>query len=251
MKKVIKLVVLGVAVVVGLGFIKNSVTQTILSSAISAAAHVPVKIGSVNLSFLSASIRLKNVNLSNPPGFPDKTMAQIPQLFIDFEPRELFQGRAHFKQVTLDLKEIAVVRNKDGKLNVDSLKPSQEDKRRAVPQARPSASKKPPKLMIDKLSLSIGRVVYKDYGSPGAPSIQTFEINIKDREYEHIDNPASIVSILMSEALTRTTLSGLVNLDVNAFKNGGIQALSKGLGVVGDSTEVVQSTTKKLLSFLN
>lgn len=251
MKKPIKILLFTVVIVFGLSVVKNGITQTILTSALSGAAHVPVKIGSVDLSFLSASIRLKDINVYNPSGFKDKRMAQIPQVFIDFEPGELFQGRAHFKEVRLDLKEMTVVRNKDGKLNVDSVKPTEEQKKEAKQKAKPASGQKPPKLMIDKLFLSIGRVVYEDYSAGGEPQIQTFDINIKDREYTNIDNPSAVVSLLMFEALTRTSLSSLANLDVNAFKEGGIQALSKGLGVVGDGADVVQNSAKQLLNLLN
>ena len=110
---------------------------------------------------------------------------------------------------------------------------------------------KPPKLMIDKLSLSIGKVVYKDYSQGGQqPQVQTFDINIQNREYRNIDNPSAIVSLVMFEALTRTSLSRLANLDLDSFKEGGIQALSKGLGVVSDGTDVVQNTTKQLLNLI-
>lgn len=251
MKKPVKILLFAVVVIFGLSVAKNGITQAILTSALSGAAHVPVKIGGVNLSFLSASIRLKDINVHNPSGFKDRWMAQIPQVFIDFEPGELFQGRAHFKEVRLDLKEMTVVRNKDGRLNVDSVKPTTEQKKEAKQKAKPASGQKPPKLMIDKLSLSIGRVVYKDYSAGGEPQIQTFDINIKDREYTNIDDPSAVVSLLMFEALTRTSLSSLANLDVNAFKEGGIQALSKGLGVVGDGTDVVQNSAKQLLNLLN
>ena len=251
MKKLIKLFVIAAIVVVGLGIVKNGIAQVILTSALSKAVHVPVKIKSVNLSFLSASINLKGMNVHNPSGFNDKLLAEIPHIFIDFEPGELLKGRAHFKEVRLDLKEMTVIKNKDGKMNVDSVKPSPTEKRTAKEKAKPETGDKPPKLMIDKLSLSIGRVVYKDYSAGGDPVVQVFDINIKDREYTNIDDPAAIVSLLMFEALTRTTLASLASLDVNAFKEGGIQALSKGLGVVGDGTDIIQNKAKELLNLLN
>ena len=251
MKKIIKVAVLVVVVFVVLGVVKNTIAQTIISGAISSAAHVPVQIGSTHVGLMATKIDIKNLRVYNPRNFPDKLMIDVPQIFIDFDPSALFKGQVHFKEVKLDLKEMVVIRNKEGKMNVDSVKPTTQQKSDAKEQAKPSPGKNTPKLMIDKLSISIGQVIYKDYSAGGAPQVQTFNINIKDREYTNIDNPASVVSLLMFEALTRTTLSSLVNLDVNAFKDGGIQALSKGLGVVGDGTEVVQNKAKELLNFLN
>ncbi len=143
------------------------------------------------------------------------------------------------------------MKNKDGKLNIDTVKPSPEEKKEAQEKARPEPGKPAPKLMIDKLTLSIGRVIYKDYSAGGEPQVQTFDVNIQNREFTNIDNPSTIVSLLMFEALTRTTLSSLANLDVNAFKEGGLSALSKGLGVVGEGTDVVENKAKELLNLFN
>ncbi len=250
MKKPLKILISVVVILFALGLAKNMLAQTILSGAISRAAHVPVQIGSVHLSFLSASIRVKNLRVYNPSGFQEKLMMDVPQIFIDFEPGALAQGQAHFKEVRLDLKEIIVVRDKQGRLNVDAAKPTEQQKRESKEKAKTAPGRKAPKLLIDKLYLSIGRVIYKDYSTGGEPFTQTFDINIKDREYSNIDNPAAVVSLVMFEALTRTTLSRLANLDVNAFKEGGIQALSKGLGLVNDGTDAVQDTAKQLLNLL-
>ncbi len=252
MKKPVQILLIVIAALFVLGIVKNGIASTAISSAISQATHVPVKIGGVNLSFLKASIQIKNLTIDNPSGFSDRRMVDIPKIFIDFEPGELFKGRAHFKEVRLELKELTVIRNKEGHLNVDAVKPTDTQKKQAKEKAKPASGQKPPKLMIDTLSLSIGRVVYKDYSTGGSePVTQVFDINIQDRKYNNIDNPASVVSLLMFEALTRTTLSKLAQLDLDAFKEGGIKALSDGLGLVGDGSDVVQNKAKQLLNLLN
>ena len=250
MKKAIQIVVIVIVALVALSVFKNAVAQSILTSTLSNVAHVPVRVGSVNISFISASIRLKNLQVHNPSGFPESLMVDMPQIFIDFEPSELFHGRARFKEVRLDLKEMTVIRDKNGHLNVDAVKPTAQQKAAAHEKAKPAEGAKPPKLFIDKLYLSVGKVVYKDYSGGGEPAVQTFDINIKDKEYTNIDNPAAVVSLVMYEALTRTALSRIANLDVNSFKEGGIQALSQGLGLVSDGTDTVQTATKQLLNIL-
>ena len=250
MKKPVQILIVTIAALVGLTFAKNLIAQTVLTGAMSAASHVPVRIGGVNLSFLSASIRIKNLEVSNPSGFPDRRMLSIPQIFIDFEPSELFKGRAHFKMVQLDLKEMIVEKNNKGQLNVDAVKPTEKQKSEAKQKAKTPEGGKPPKLLIDTLSISIGKVLYKDFSQGGSPMVETFDINIQNREYHNIDNPSAVVSLVMFEALTRTSLSRLANLDLDSFKQGGIQALSKGLGVVTDGTDAVQNTTKQLLNLI-
>ena len=249
MKNLVKVLLAIAALFLLMGLMKNVIAQNILTGAISAVAHVPVKAGGVEVRFSPASIRIKDLKVYNPSGFPDKLMLTMPQVFIDFVPGELLKGRAHLREVRLDLEELVVVRDSKGRLNVDAVKPTEHEKNEARQKAKAPAGQKAPQLFIDKLSLSIGKVVYKDYSTGSAqPSVQTFDINIRNREFRNIDNPTAIVGLLMFEALTRTTLSRLVNLDVNAFKEGGIQALSKGLGLVNDGSEKVQNTTKQILN---
>ena len=252
MNKAVKSIILVVVVLFALGIAKNILAQVILTSAVSGAAHVPARIGSVNLSFLSASIRIKKFQLSNPAGFPEKLMLDIPQIFIDFKPTELLKGKAHFEEVKLELKELIVIKNKDGKTNVEAVKPSKQEKKEADQKAKSAGGGKATKLHIEKLSLSIGRVVYKDYSTGGEPTTEIFDINIKDREFRDINDPSQIVSLVMFEALTRTSLSRLANLDIDSFKEGGIEALSKGLGVVSDGTDAATDAASQLLgSILN
>ena len=250
MKKIVKLVLLIAVVLFALGVAKNALTQAILTSAISGATHVPVRMGGVNLSFLSASIRIKNLQVANPAGYSEKVMVDVPQIFIDFNPGALFKGKAHFEEVKLDLKELVVIKNKEGKLNVESVKPTDREKKESHQKAKEAGGGKATKLHIDKLSLSIGKVVYKDYSAGGEPSVETFDINIQNREYKDITDPSTVVSLVMFEALTRTSLSRLASLDIDSFKSGGIDALSKSLGVVSDGTDAAATTAKQILGAL-
>ncbi len=228
---------------------KNLLMQTVLGASISGAAHVPVSIGGTDVSFMKSSITLKEIRVKNPSGFKDPLMLHAPLVSIDFDPPAFFKGVAHFQEVRLNLAEVVVVKNKEGKLNIDAVKPKESDKQKQVKAKEDKAKGKSPKLKIDKLSLTIGRVVYKDYSSgANEPAVQTFDINIKDRVYTNIENPSGIISLIMVEALTRTTLSRLAGLDVSIFKDGALGAMSGGLGVVGDGAETLEKTAKGIAS---
>ena len=245
----IKIIVLVVGTLFVLNTVKNTVAQAILSNALSKVAHVPVQIGSTKVYFLPASIEIKKLRVYNPAGFPDKWMLDMPRIFIDFDPGALFKGQAHFKEVKLDLRNLQVIRDKNGRLNVDAVKPTKTETSKAQSEAKASSQGKVPKLLIDKLSLSVGQVIYKDYSHGDKPAIQIFDINIQNREYRGIQDPTALVSVIMFDALTRTTLSRLV--DLQAFKEGGLSVLSESLGLVGNGTKVLQSTAKKLINLFN
>lgn len=246
MNKTIRILVIVVIVFFGLTFLKNGLIGSALSAGLSKAAHVPVEIGSTNVRFLSSAITLKNIKIFNPPSFRDRILLDAPLVAIQFDPPAFFKGTLHFRDVRLNLREIVVVKNNAGQLNVDAMKPQKEETRK-VQEAKKSGQA--PKLLIDKLSLTVGRVVYKDYSlGGGAPMVQTFDINIQDRVYTNIDNPTSLVSLIMAEALTRTTLGQLANLDIGSFKSGASDILGNGLNMIGDGSGEVQTKVKDILS---
>ncbi len=257
MPKLLKILAIVAAVLVVLHLAKNHIVQTVIAGSISHAAHLPVRIGSTNLSLLASSIQLKNIRVENPKGFPEKAMLDAPEVAIDLEPADLFKNQAHFKEVRLNIRELVVVKDASGRLNVDAVKPSQTErdaqKARSADRGDASARKGPaPKLRIDKLTLTIGRVVFHDYSGGGAkPAEQVFDINVRDRVYTNIEDPSAIISLIMFEALTRTTLVRLVNLDVGVFKDGAAGALSEGLGLVADSAEGLEKEAKNLLGLFS
>ena len=244
MKNIIKIIVIIAAVLLGFSIIKNGFTQAVLGGALSKAAHVPVHIGSTHVQLSSTTIDLKNVQIHNPRSFPEKLMLDAPEIYISFDLPSLFKGLAHFREVKLNLKEIVVIKNASGELNINALKPSKNQKKAKSSKAQGEA----PKLMIDKLSLTIGRVIYKDYSQGGAPTTQVFDINIQDRQYTDIDNAQAVVSLIMFEALTRTSLSRLTTIDLDSFKGGADDILTNGLGLTGDVAGKAEEAAKGLLN---
>jgi hypothetical protein len=75
MNKFIKPVIIFIAVLVALSVLKNVIVQSVITGAVSSAAHVPARVGSTNLSLLSSSLDIHNFRLGNPAGFPERTMA--------------------------------------------------------------------------------------------------------------------------------------------------------------------------------
>lgn len=245
MKKIITPFILIALVIIAFTLLKNGIFQSVVSGAVSKATHVPVHIGGTNVSLIHTTIDLKNIRVNNPRSFPDKIMLDAPQIYINFDLPALFKGYAHFRDVKLDLKEFVVVKNAKGELNVDALKPKESEKQESK---KNKSEGKMPKLKIDRLSLTIGRVVYKDYSQGNQPSVQTFDINIKDRQYNNIDNIPGLVSLITFEALTRTSLSRLAGLDIGSFKSEASSLLGDSFGLVTDKANGLGDTAKGLLN---
>ena len=92
MNKLMRVVVILVVVFFGLTFLKNGIFGSVLSGALSKAAHVPVSIGSTDVRFISSAIPLKNLKIHNPRSFPDKILLDAPLVAIDFDPPALMSS---------------------------------------------------------------------------------------------------------------------------------------------------------------
>src|SRR3989338_3220226 len=136
MNKKIKVLIGVVVVLLVLGWVKDGIFHSIIAASLSKAARVPVRIGSTRVSFMKTAIALKNIRLYNPRSFPEKLMIDATMVAIDFDLGALWKGRLHFEEVKLNLKEVVVVKNRDGRLNVDAVKPSAKEEKKKP--AKPS-----------------------------------------------------------------------------------------------------------------
>ncbi|HXV18790.1 MAG TPA: hypothetical protein VD883_01800, partial [Candidatus Omnitrophota bacterium] len=123
MKPFVKIILIALAILLVLSLVKNGAGDALMETALSKAARVPVRISGTSISFLKSSIRFSGIKFLNPRGFHEKNMLTTGKVLIDFDPSALWQGRAHFEEVRFELKELVVIKNKEGKLNVDAMKP--------------------------------------------------------------------------------------------------------------------------------
>jgi hypothetical protein len=116
------------------------------------------------------------------------------RLIVDRE--SLFRGRLRFLLLEIDIRNLSVVKNAQGKLNIQSL----------PIQSRPNQSgtslSKPP--LVETLRLSVATVAYKDYTKGDKPTMQVVEVNLKDRSFEDVPSTSEVVNIVLSQALKDT-----------------------------------------------
>ncbi len=242
-------VIIGIILIFMIG--KNIIIKAAVEGGVKAATGLQLTMDKINVDFFKTPVEIQNLKLYNPKGFPEKTMCEIPEIYMDINVGELFQGKVHINEMRLDLKELMVIKNSEGVTNVDSLKPvekEKEQKEKPAPEKKEEAKKgEPVKFQIDLLKLKVGRVVYKDYSQPGEPSVKEYNVDIDD-EYKNIDNPGALVTLILVKSLMKTEISKLANLDMSDLKSsvanqlGGTDAFkSKASAVAQDVAEKFKS----------
>ena len=188
--------------------VKDFIVKNIITSVGSKIVGAKIEMGGFSLGLLTQKVRMTRLKLYNPPGFPNEPMVDLPEVRVDFDTIAFLQGKLHARLVVFNMKEMVVVRNKEGKLNVDSLKII-EDQKAAVEAKKKEKTSEPEKQMglsIDVLKLNVERVILKDYTKGEPPAISAFEVALKDKEFKDITSAQQMITLVMFQAMAPTAI---------------------------------------------
>ncbi len=185
------LIVIGIIVIflVCITILKNLIIKSVVTKVASGVIGAPVHIDSFSLNILSSTIYMSGFKIFNPSGFPEGILVSCPKIKIIYDRATLFKQKRHFLLVEIELKEMGLTKNKEGKLNVDSLKIVQQSK----------SSEFIP-MQIDLLTLSIGKIVYKDYTVSTEPSVRVYDVN-KQKSYKGIPSAEQLALLVLTEPM--------------------------------------------------
>jgi hypothetical protein len=142
-----------------------------------------------SLNIFSSTINISGFKMYNPSGFPEGILVDCPQIKVIYDSATLFKHKRHFLLVEIELKEMGLTTNKEGKRNVDSLKISRE-----------SASSPDIPMQIDLVTLSIGRIVHKDYSAGTEPRVRVHDVN-RHNSYKGIPTAKQLAYLVIGEPL--------------------------------------------------
>lgn len=224
-----------------LGAAKDLIIKSAVESGTRIVTGLRLTMGSFRAGILNTLVHIRNLRILNPAGFKDRTMLDMPEIYVDYDLPAIFKGKVHLTEARINMKEFTVVKNEKGELNLDSLKVVQAQKSGSSPKAQAGA--KAPEIQIDRLRLKIGKVVYKDYSRPGAaPRIVEYDIRI-DEEYRNITDPYALVSLIVVESLTNTSIANLTNFDLKGL-SGSVSDILSNAQQVTETAKAAVDTVK-------
>jgi hypothetical protein len=168
---------------------KNLIIKSVVTMAASRITGAPVHMERFQLNILSSTIHISGFKMYNPSGFPEGMLVSCPKIKVIYDRTTLFKQKRHFLLVEIELKEMGLTKNKEGKLNVDSLKIVQQSK-----------SSSPTPMQIDLLTLNIGKIVYKDYSVGTQPSVRVYDVN-RQKSYKGIPTAQQLVLLVLTEPM--------------------------------------------------
>jgi uncharacterized protein involved in outer membrane biogenesis len=206
MGKTIKIILLIVIVVVlAVWFGRNAAMKSIVSGLVKKSAGVDLKIGSLDAGIISSRVTATNVTVMSPPGFENEPLLKVSGLYAEYEWGPLLKGKLHLKRVNLDVREIVLVKDCRGRLNITEVRNALK-RRRAEKSGKgnPKQGKKTnsgrDSFFIDEATVNLGRILYKDYSKGGKPKVSTVPLMISKATFRNVsgDDIASAASFLAS-----------------------------------------------------
>lgn len=234
MRKKIGILILVVVLLFMFCLARDLFIKSLIGTVAARVTGAPTSIGGLSLSVIRQTVKISDFKMYNPKGFPRGILVDIPRINVACNLGALITGKIHLRQLDLEIKEIGMVKNKEGKLNIDSLKIA-EDK-------SGKEEKKPAKQMvmqIDTLGLGMGRVVSRDYSVEGPPVIKVYDINLK-KTYKNIIIAEQLLTLIISEPLKAAGIQGLKVYGVAMFT--GVAALPVVAAFTFSGKDYVQET---------
>jgi len=206
-------IVLGIIVVslVGISVFKDLIIKSMVTTAISRITGAPVHMDGFSLNIVSSTIHISGFKMYNPGGFPKGILVSCPKIKVLYDRATLFKEKRHLLLVEVELIEMGLTKNKEGKLNVDSLKIVQQSK-----------SSPPIPMQIDLLTLSIGKIVYKDYTMGTEPGVRVKEVN-RHKSYKGIPTAQQLALLVLAEPMKAAAIKNAAIYGASMFA--GVAAL--------------------------
>jgi len=225
MKKLLTTTIIIVLVLLLIAIIaKDCIAKAIVQKGIRARTGLELVIENVSIGLLRSCAKIDNLVLFNPTGYEDRVMADIPDLFLDFDLGAILKGDIHFEKVSIEISELFVIRDREGRLNLDALKgmgTKKEEKISEVREIREAKSKNPSfkieSFKIDRLELKVGRIIYKDYTAEAL--LRKIELNLNiDETFKDITDPDQVVKVILASVLKGAAIAELMDVGLDIIK---------------------------------
>jgi hypothetical protein len=206
------LIALGIIVVFVILFLtgRNVLIKTTVKQGVKRTFGVELDTESISTGFIGSDLKVRNLMVESPEGFYQEPMVKIGSIYLDYDFWPLLKRKIHASNLEIAVEEVVVVKNREGRLNLDEFRKGLKKRAsKKAENAREQNEKKAPdpdRVMVDLLSLSLERVVYKDYSLGAEPKTMTIDVGIHDLRFENVRSSEDLLEKVISMALKKAAL---------------------------------------------
>ena len=169
-------------VAVGLMLASDRLIKAAVERGIEQETGLKAEIGTFEMQKVAGIIRIQDLKLRNSAEFNGALMAHIPEAYVEFDTALAARAKLHFKSIRLNFAQLNVQKNVAGQLNLDSVGQVVRERQRLRHEQGTGTTFE--FAGIDRMELTLGRVVHTDLKHPGQPT--TFDLGLKDEVVTHL-----------------------------------------------------------------
>jgi uncharacterized protein involved in outer membrane biogenesis len=211
---------------------KNLIAKNAVKGGVKAVTGLEMDIEKMDVGVLNTLIGINRMKLYNPPDYTDRVMIDMPEIYVDYNLSAFLEGKAHLEEVRIDLKELTVVKNRDGKLNIESLNVARKEEEKVKTE-----EEKKSEMKIDRLDLKIGKVAYKDFSAGPEPAVREYSLDLHET-FHNMTDLNEMGRLILVKALMNTDIASLANFDLGSIKSGISDTLMKAVEIGGPAEEL-------------
>ena len=241
---VLKWVLIVIAAVIVLGIVVflvagNQLLKIGITKGASSALKVPVELGSINLSVLGGSVKLKDLVVSNPAGYELPTLMKLGGADVKVNIGSLMGDKVEIDHIILDNIEVSIEQKGLSTNLNDILKSLPKSTEQAPASSEPATPGK--KLYIKTLEINNVSVTAKLLPIPGKSSAVTFKI--APIKMTDLGSDTKLDMAALTSKILTAIAEGVAKQGTDLLPSDVTGSLKSGLGKTG---EVMQDTGKKL-----
>jgi len=199
---VLVLVILAVIVAVAGILLVDTIAREILVRRLRSQTGMEAKISAVHVGLLSPTVSIEGLKLYNTPHFGGSLCLDMPELHAEYEAAALRSRKLHFTLIRLELTQLSMVVDKQGRKNFIAVKePGQKS---------PPGKKKSDKYDftgIDTLNVTLGTVRQTDLAS-GREAVTDF--GVKNMILHNVKTTADLFPLGLAWAVQGTNVGGFL-----------------------------------------
>jgi uncharacterized protein involved in outer membrane biogenesis len=158
------LVVITILLVIGALLLKDTLAKSFAEKGLRDGTGLDARIAKLEVGIATPTVNIEGLKIYNPPQFGGGTLFEMPELRVEYSPEALRDQKLRFKSIRLNISEVHLIRDKDGRTNIEGIE--QAGKRnKKDPKEKPAASD----IEfggVDTLYLTVGRIRLTDLANP-------------------------------------------------------------------------------------
>ncbi len=182
------LILLVVLLVAGI-LLLDAVAREILVYQISNRTGLEAKIGAVNIGLLNPRVTVEGLVIYNRPEFGGAPLLDLPEFHVEYDRRALWSGKLHFRLLRLNLAQITIVEDRNGRLNLQDLQKRMRQTGGPVVSTKPSSGGYQ-FAGIDTLNLTFRGASFQSLKNPAVN--ETLNPDLRNQIFQKVNSPAAL-----------------------------------------------------------